>query len=504
MVVRHPAAVVALGTLALHSFVSRSYGYFRDELYYLACTEHLDLGYVDHPPLSIWLLWVVRNTLGDSLPALRLVPAIAGAMTVWLTGAMAKRLGGGRFAQLLAALAVAIGPGHLAVTNFYSMNAIDLLVWAAALYMFIDTVERPSPRRWAILGVVLGLGLLNKVSVLWLGAGMATALLLTRHRTLLLTPGPWIAALVTTVLFVPHVVWQVRHGWPTLEFVRNATELKMVEVSPLQFLADQVMMTHPFAFPVWVIGLWWLLAGPERRRWSYLAWTFLTPFALLLASGTSRAYYLGPAYPPLFAAGAVAIAGAVARPGFSRARTAMASLMLAGGVVTAPLALPLLSVERHIAYSQRLGVAPRSEEKTEVGLLPQHLADMFGWPELVQAVAKVHRQLPEHERANASIYTDNYGRAGAVDFFGGGYGLPRAISGHNSYFLWGPRGATGEIMIIIGGTLEDHLPDFDDVRRAAVVHCRYCMPYEDGVVIYVGRRLKTPLDVLWPQVKKYI
>jgi hypothetical protein len=501
---KHPATVVALGTVALHLYSNRAYGYFRDELYYLACADHLDVGYVDHPPLSIVVLWIVRVTLGDSLPALRIVPALAGAVTVWLAGAMARKLGGGRFAQLLAALAVAIGPGHLAITNFYSMNAIDLAVWAAAAYLLMNAVEQPSRRRWIALGVVLGFGLLNKVSVLWLGAGIAAGLLLTHHRRLLGTMGPWSAGAIAALLFAPHVVWQIQHDWPTVEFVRNAAEQKMVAVSPAQFFLDQLLMTHPLTFPVWAAGLWWLLAGPERRRWRILALTFLTPLAILLASRTSRAYYLGPAYPPLFAAGAVAIAAWTAHPRWTRLRPAIVALLIAGGAVTAPLTLPLLPVERHMAYSRAIGLTPRPEENTRMGLLPQHLADMFGWPELVETVAHVYRGLPEHERQKAAIYTDNYGRAGAVDFFGRAHGLPRAVSGHNSYFLWGPGAATGEILIIIGGKLDDHLPDFEQVEPVADVRCRYCMPYEDNLVIYLGRGLNKPLPVLWPEVKKYI
>jgi hypothetical protein len=490
---------VALGSFALHLAANRGYGYFRDELYYLACADHLDFGYVDHPPLSIAVLWVVRALIGDSLPALRLVPALCGALTVLLAGLMARRLGGGRFAQGLAALAVAIGPGHLAITNFYSMNAIDLLVWASAVYVFMSIVEDPhGVRRWALLGVVLGLGLQNKFSVLWLGAGFAVALVLTRQRRLLRTPGPWLAAAIAGVIFAPHVVWQMQHGWPTAEFVSNATELKMVDVSPLQFFVDQLLMTHPFALPIAITGLWWLF-----RHSPPLAWTFLTPLAILLISGTSRAYYLGPAYPIVFAAGAVAVA-AWTRDAAAWVRPAIATALVAGAVVTAPMALPLLPVDRFIAYSRATGIAPRPEERAAIGVLPQHFADMFGWPELAGAVADVYESLPEEDRAKAVIYTDNYGRAGAIDFFGRARGLPPAVSGHNSYFLWGPGSGTGEVTILVGGDLEDHVGDFESVRPVRVVRCRYCMPFEDNVTIFIGRGMHPPLPELWPAVKRYI
>jgi len=502
--VQQPAGLVALAAFILHLYTNRAYGYFRDELYYLACADHLDFGYVDHPPLSIAILWIVRAAIGDSLPALRLVPALASAATVWLAGLMARQFGGGPFAQTLASIAVLIGPGHLAITNFYSMNAIDLVVWASAVYLFMRILDASTTGRWVALGIALGLGLLNKISVLWLGAGIATGLLLTHHRRLLLTTGPWLAGGIAGMLFAPHLAWQIQHGWPTLEFIRNAAEFKMVPVSLPQFLADQLLLVHPLAMPIAIAGLWWLVAGPLRARWQAVAMTFLAPLAILLVSGTSRAYYLGPAYPALFASGAVALAAWTKRARWRALRPALAAVLIVGGALTAPLALPLLPVERHIAYSRSLGLAPRSEEKTVIGLLPQHFADMFGWPELADAVANVYHALPEDDRRKAAIYTDNYGRAGAIDFFGRARGLPRAVSGHNSYFLWGPGDATGDVLIVVGGDLEDHTPDFAHVAPAAAVRCRYCMPYEDNVVIYVGRGLKKPLPALWPDLKKYI
>ena len=504
MIVRTPAAFVALGVFALHVIANRGYGYFRDELYYLACADHLDFGYVDHPPLSIAVLWAVRAVIGDSLSALRLVPALCGALTVLLAGLMARKLGGGRFAQLLAALAAAISPAYLAITNFYSMNAIDLLVSAGAVYVFMSIVGGATGlRSWVALGVVLGLGLENKMSVLWLGAGLAVALLVAR-RGLLLTAGPWVAGSIAALLFIPHVIWQIRHGWPTVEFVRNATELKMTDVSPWQFFVDQLMAMHPLTLPIWVAGLWWLLRSEEGRPWRALAWTFLTPLAILLASGTSRAYYLGPAYPIVLAAGAVAIARWTQDGAAMRLRPAIAPLLVLGGALTAPMVLPLLPADRFIAYSAAIGITPRAEERVAAGPLPQYFADMFGWREMVDEVATVYDALPPGDRAKAVIYTDNYGRAAAVDFFGRARGLPRAVSGHNSYFLWGPRGGTGEVMILIGGDLEDHVGDFESVQPVAVVRCRYCMPYEDNVTIFVGRGMKIPLPELWPSVKSYI
>jgi 4-amino-4-deoxy-L-arabinose transferase-like glycosyltransferase len=505
---RATAALLAMATFALvlHAAVGGRYGYFRDELYYLACTDHLAFGYVDHPPLSIALLWVMRRVFGDALWAIRLLAWLSMAVTVFATGLLARELGGGRFAQVTAALCVLVGPVYLAVGHFYSMNALDVLLWTLAAFAFARAVASGRPAWWIALGVLLGLGLENKISVLWLGAGIAAALVLTSARRWLRTPWPWASGAVAAVLSVPHVIWQVRNGWPTLEFMHNATTMKMVRVSPLDFLVNEIVVQHPITFPIWAAGLVFLFAAPRaytatRMPHRALAWVFAVPAAILIASGTSRANYLSPAFPILFAGGGVALGAWVAR---TWTRAGILAALAAFGAVTAPLGLPLLQPDRFIAYAQALRLAPRAEERTRPGLLPQHYADQFGWRELAVTVGEVYFSLSPEERQKCAILATNYGRAGAIDFFGPALGLPPAISGHNNYFLWGPRAYTGEVMIVVGGSVEDHAPHFAEVRLVARTSCRYCMPYEDGVPIFLCRGLRTPLPTVWGEVKQFI
>ncbi|HET7697093.1 MAG TPA: glycosyltransferase family 39 protein [Vicinamibacterales bacterium] len=503
----HPLArmellAIAGATLLLHAAAGARYGYFRDELYYLACSDHLALGYVDHPPLSIAVLRLARLVLGDSLWAIRLPAWLAAAATVFVTGLLARQIGGARFAQILAALCVVVGPVYLGVGHFFSMNALDLLFWSVSALAFVHAISSTRPAWWVALGVLLGLGLLNKISVLWLGAGMAAVLLLTGARRHLTTAGPWLTAAIAGALFLPHVVWQIQHGWPTLEFIENATTRKMSPVAPLEFLANQIVVQHPITLPVWTAGLLLLFRrGGQRLDARALVWLFVVPAAILLVSGTARANYLSPAFPMIFAAGAVAIERMVQRQWL---RAGMVVAIVAAGAVTAPAGLPVLPVETFIRYAAALRLAPRAEEKTRVGLLPQHYADQFGWPELAREVSAVYAGLSPDERGRCAILATNYGRAGAIDFFGRELGLPRAISGHNSYYLWGPRDYTGDVMIIVGGSYEDHAPDFEQVVEMRAVRCRYCMPYEDGVRIFVCRRLKMPLRDAWRSIKDYI
>jgi hypothetical protein len=489
---------------AVHLLVGSGYGYFRDEFYYLACSDHLAWGYVDHPPLSILLLWVGRHLLGDSVVAIRVLPALAGAATVALGGWMARALGGGRFAQALAMTALLVAPLHLAVGGFFSMNAFDALFWAIAACLLIRILQENRLSHWLILGVVLGLGLLNKISVLWLGLGLLAGLLLTPERRLLLTRGPWLAGAVSFALFLPHLLWQVARGWPTLEFIRNATTHKMVALAPLDFLLAQIRLMHPLNVPVWLAGLAYLLVHREGRRYRLLGIVYLTVFVLLVVNRASRPGYLGPAYTLLLAAGGVAIEGWLREVRGRRwiQGTALA-LLVAGGAGLAPLALPILPIETYIRYARLLGVAPSTGEKKKIGALPQHYADMFGWDSLVEKLRDVHQALPPGEREAAGIFVMNYGEAGAIDLLGRRHGLPLATSGHNNYWLWGPRGYTGQVMIVVGGSEEDHREAFEQVERAGATDCDYCMPYENDQPIFVARGLRRPLSEVWPRLKHF-
>ena len=494
----------ALVKLVLHLATSNGYGYFRDELYYLACAARLDWGYVDHPPLSVALLALNRVLLGDSLPALRFLPAVAGAAVVFVTGLIARDLGGGRFAQALACLCALVAPVYLALSHFFSMNVFDVLLWTLGSWLVVRIVRLESPRLWPALGVVVGLGLLNKLSMLWFVGGLGLGLVATRERRVLVTRGPALAAVVAAVFFLPHVLWQLRHGFPTLEFMHNATSYKMASVSVRKFLGDQLLVMNPLNALVWTSGLVIALRGREGSVGRILGVSYLAVFALLAASGTARAAYLAPAYPPLFALGAIGIERVTSTGAHARwARVALVTLLVLGGAALLPLAVPVLPVARFASYSAALGQSPRTEERKQMGELPQLFADMFGWPELAAEVARVYRALTPEEQARASVYTQNYGEAGAIDFFGPRLGLPPAISGHNNYWLWGPGERPADPLIIVGGDVEDHRRSFEEVTPAGRHTCAYCMPYESDLTIWVARRPKAPLAEIWPQVKHY-
>jgi len=496
---------VALGSLAIHLWTNAfaGYGYFRDELYYLACAEHLDAGYVDHPPFSIVVLATVRLILGDSLFALRLTPALLSAAVVLIAGQMARQLGGGRTAQVLAAIGTAISPIFLAFTAVYSMNAFDLFFWALAAYTSMLLIRTKNPRYWLLLGLVIGMGALNKIGMLWFAAGLGIGLVLSPYRAWFRTRWPYLAAGIAVLCFLPYVIWNAVHGFPHLEFIRNATGGKYSGLSPLTFLRDQLLIHNPAAIPLWASGLCALLFLRGTSSFRYLGMAILVVAGILLVNGQSKGEYLAPAFPALCAAGGVAIERWTNAKFTRWIRPVYGVLMVAAGLALAPAVLPMLPVDQYIRYAEAIGLKPHTAERLRLGSLPQFYADMFGWPEKAAAVAEVYNRLSPEEKAHCAIYAENYGRCGAIDFFGRHYGLPKSIGRHNSYWLWGPRDYTGDIMIVLGGSLRARQEAFDVVQVAGTISCPNCMPYEDSLSIYVCRGIRGSLTERWKQMKNF-
>jgi hypothetical protein len=496
-------ALMGIGHFLAHLLTNGNYGMFRDEFYYIACSNHPALGYVDHPPLSIWLLGAQRALLGDSVHAVRMLPAICGAFLVFLAGLIARELGGRPFAQAFAALCVAIAPNYLVMTGLFSMNAFDLLFWSLLFYLVLRLIKGGSPRLWLLFGLVLGLGALNKVSVLILGFGIVVSLLLTSHRRHLRGKHFWIGALTALLVFLPHILWQVSNEWPTLEFIENAKTYKITPLNPFQFFLGQVLENHPFNFPIWLTGLIFLLVAKKLRPYRLVGLAYIITFIVLVAQ-RSKVYYLSPAYPVLLAAGAFAIEDFLDKVGWRWGKVTILAVLAAGGVVIAPMGLPILPPENLVAFQEHIGLKPPPAERSFTGELPQYFGDRFGWEHMTATVASVYQTLTPDEQANCVIITRNYGQAGAIDYYGARFGLPPAICGHNSYFLWGPGDATGEVVITVGFPFEDLIDDFETVTAGATIDSPFAMPYERNLPVHVCRGLKTPLKEVWPELKLYI
>jgi hypothetical protein len=490
-------AMLAGLTLVLHVVCITQYGYFRDELYYLACGEHLDWGYVDQPPMIGLIAWLLRHTIGVSLPAIRILPAIANAALVVLTAAIARRLGASRFAQALAALCTMIAPLYLALGHFLSMNVFEPLLWMGMVSVAIAIFQGGSEKLWMLFGALAGVSLENKHTTLFFGLALVIGLLFSEHRRTLLRPWIWLGGLIALAIFLPNVIWEVRHHFATFELLNNiAHSHKNAPVTPLSFFTGQIVLMHPLTLPVWLAGLVWLLAQPRYRALGVMWIALFVEFVVM----KGKVYYIGPSYPMLFAAGAIVIDRALA----PRWRPAVVGALVVGGALIMPLALPILPVETFIAYQHKLHLEAPRTESMRLGPLPQQYADMFGWPEMVAVVARAYDNLSPADRAKCAIFGQNYGQAGAIDLFGPRYGLPKAISGHQSYFFWGPRNYTGEVMLVMDDRREVLEEIFEHVEQVGVVHHPYAIPYENDQPVHLCRGLKMPMRVLWPKVKKWI
>ncbi len=511
---------LAAAKLLLHLLTATRYGIFRDELYYLACADHLDWGYVDQPPLIAVIAFIARRVFGDSLLGLRLLPAIAGAALVWLTGKLTREMGGGRFAQGLAALAVIAVPIYLALHHWLTMNAFEPLIWMAAVWCVLRAINMEDQRYWLWFGVIIGVGLETKYSIVFFAFGVVVGLILTPERRVLKSKWFWIGALAAFLIFLPNLIWLVKHDFPFLELMRNIRESgRDVVRSPVSFIADQAVITNPLLFPLWAGGLVWLFFGKQGRRYRIFGWTYLVMLITFIVM-KGKNYYLASAYPILLAAGSIGFerlsrlrkkdAGTGSSsttdclhvPPVSWFQWIYVVLIIGATAALSPLSLPILSPEAYIRYQTAIGFEPPKTEHQETGPLPQHFADEFGWEEMTRAVAEVYNKLPPEERAQTAIFANSYGQAGAIDFFGQKYGLPKSISNHQNYWLWGPRNYTGATVIVLGSDGEGDREHFQSVESVGRTYHPYSRR-DEHFEIFLCRGLNQPLSALWPSIKSW-
>jgi hypothetical protein len=495
------AVAFGVATFVLHIAVAGGYGYQRDELYFISCAQHLAWGYVDQPPLIALVARVALTLFGGSLYGLRLLPALAAAATVVVTGRLAWRLGGGPVAQSIAMLGIALTPFYLAVGNLLTMNAFEPLLWVGAAYLFLKANESDRLTVWTALGVVAGLGLINKYSMFFYLGSCIVAVACTPQRRALARPGFALAIGIALAIVAPTLLWQGAHGWPQLEVLRNAARTKNVVVGPLAFYAQQILMMNPLAAPIWLGGLYSLLFLPEGRRLRWYGLAYLMLSVVYLALG-AKVYYLAPIYPVLFAAGAQLLEARLVT--IRWVTVAYPICLLVAGLVIAPEAFPLLPLPAFLGYERVLDFRGIKMEKHPEGLVPQHFADMLGWPTLVTTLARAYDGLSPAERREAVILTRDYGQASAVDFLGPKYGLPRAISGHNNYYLYGTRGASGNVVLAIGLPAAQLRGEFRSVERVALYHDDYVLPDFNDLPVYKCTRPLAPLAAWFPSVKRYI
>jgi len=445
------AIVLALAfiRIVLFCIAGPHYGYFRDELYYLACGEHPAWGYVDQPPLIGWLAWLLRHTIGTSLWALRLLPALAGAATIVFAGLLARQLGGRRWAMLLASLAALMAPISLAMSHLFTMNAFDPLLWTAIACLVVQIAKCGREPLWLFVGALAGITILNKYGVVFWLFGLALGVCLSPLRESLRYRWFWFGCALTAAFALPNYLWQYQHQFPFLQLMHNIREHgRDIALTPLPFLQAQAQMLG-FVAAFLVPSALLFFFSKQGRLYRSLGWAFLVFLAEMMAL-PGKMYYLAPVYPVLFAAGAVWVEGATQRKLWIWVKPIFALAIVAVGGIYAPTILPILSVPAFLSYEHRLGIEQQKFENQPQGVLPQIYADMFGWEQIAQQVAAYYHTLSPEEQQKTAIFANNYGDAGAIDFFGPKYGLPKAIGNHQNYWIWGPRDYTGESLIVLG------------------------------------------------------
>jgi 4-amino-4-deoxy-L-arabinose transferase-like glycosyltransferase len=495
-----PAIWLALLAAVLHLWANSGYGYFRDELYFIICGQRPDWGYVDQPPLVPLLASLTHALFPNSLTMLRLLPALAHAGTVALTAETARKLGGGKWAQLLAGTAAFLCPLLLVFGTMLATDSFQPIAWLFCAYALIGIVRDDNERWWLPMGLVIGLAFMTKYTiVLWVVA-LLLGLLLTSARGRLARPSPYVGAAAATLIVLPNAYWQWVHGWPFLQFAAAAFEGKNVVYAPWIFVAMQIRDLNPVTAPIWLVGL---AAFAFWNRFADLRAIAIAYLLLLVAmiSLHAKSYYVNGAYPVLYAGGAVALEAWLTAP---RLRAVLLVGVILFGLPLVPFVVPILPVERFAEYQSFLGLTSGATENgVAVGRLSQLYADMFGWRELAALVGRAYQSLSPEERADAVFFANNFGEAAAVDVFAKSWGLPPSISTHNNYYLWGPRGHSGKVVIQLGGRREELLKVYASVEAIGKTDNPWAPPLETGQTIWICRGRFTRLDGDWSKLKRY-
>jgi 4-amino-4-deoxy-L-arabinose transferase-like glycosyltransferase len=492
-------AIALVSTALLLAFASR-YGYHRDELYFLSASRHLDFGYVDQPPIAVLVAWLDRVGFGNTLLGLRAIPAVLSGAVVALTGAMTRELGGSRFAQAFAALCVATG-ALLVVGHLEGPTVYDVFVWAVTSWLVLRILRTGNERLWLLVGTVVGVGLEAKDTILLLLAGLALGFLIDRRSRIFRSPWLWAGVVVAVVLWAPNIIWQATNGWPTTEMDASLRAEHSGLGYAIKYPFVMVLALGPFVAPVWTSGAW--AFWRDRRMASYRAFAvaYAFGFGVLWVVIPDRFYYLFGIYPVLIAAGApIAEQVAVGARGFFRAeprrrllwrsRRWAVGLVLGSGVLLLPVSLPV--------------VPPSALASVPLQKVNYNLGEEIGWQDLTREVARAWRSLPPSERARAVVLTENYGEAGAIDRYGGRLGLPRAYSGHNSFWSWGPPEPSVGTTIAIGFDRSALTPHFGRCALSARVHNADDVDNdEEGQPIWVCTGQRAPWPQIWEHFKHY-
>lgn len=481
-----------LAKVAIHLATANTLGFHRDEFLYLALGRRLDWGFWSNPPFIGLVAWVSQHLLGDSLLATRFFSALGGGALVGLTGLMVRDFGGGRWAQVFCGLAMLLSTAWLRAFSMLQPVPFDILFWALTSFTLLRYLKTDD-RRWAwALGAALGVGLLNKYTVVFLAAALFAALLAVPQRKVLVRGVFWQSAGLTLLIFLPNLWWQWSHGFPVRGHMTELAESQLNTVEPVNFLLDQLLM-HGLGLLIWLAGLVYLLRSEAMRPYRVFGWLYLVILAMFLAL-SGKAYYTLGAYPVLFAAGGVFWEKTLHRAWL---RLALPVVLLAAMAPLVPVGLPIYPAEKLAGYFRWLGLdAAVRWEKGNIEALPQDYADMLGWPELAAAVDSAVALAGD--RRTCLVYAENYGQAGAVEHLSRAIQPPPVVSFSDSYRLWVPDTLSPEIrnFLYINDELgEDVQSLFADIRPVGGI--TNPLARERGTTVYLCRQPREDFAEFW-------
>jgi 4-amino-4-deoxy-L-arabinose transferase-like glycosyltransferase len=473
--------------VALHLATATQLSYHEDELYYLDSSNHLQLGYVDYPPLTPLIGRLATTIFGqNSLIGLRLFPALAGAAVVVLAGLVARELGGSDRAQILAGLATLTSPLFIGANWLFQTVSFDQLLWLLMLYTFIRLHRTGNARLWLLFGLFTGLALENKYTVLALIAGIVVATLVRPSlRRMLRTPYPWLGALIAGAVWAPNLAWEFANGWPSLTYTRDHAADISASGGILNFLLQELLSIGPAVIPFWLLGWWHLLRTQTMRSVGVAA---VVAFLVLVPEGKS--YYPGPLFPLVLAAASIAV------DRFATERAKRWPVRLAAWV---------LVVDAAVALPFAVPVLPEAQEvSTHLYSLRGDFSSTIGWDQVTDQVARAWYALSAAQRSNAVILAQYYAEAGAIDHYGPALGLPEAISPHLTYWYWKPPVVDADTVLVVGWSVSQMQTLFHSVTQVGVLSNSEGVHTEaSGLPILVCTEPITSLDAAWPSLQDF-
>jgi len=503
---KHLYAISSLTFLLIYlSTFNKGYSYFIDEFYYIACANNPAFGYVDHPPLAPLVLTVFQFVFGTSLYAIRFLPALSAAVAVFYTGMLTKEIGGNKFAQFFAACSLAAMPVTIAFGTFYSMNAFEPLLAVMLLLIVVKMIKSGNVKLWVSAGIIMGLGMMNKHTFAVFIIALLFALILSGKWKLLFNRWLILGGIISILILLPNLIWQIFYNFPSLEFYRNISVDKNVFTPPLSFIVGQIINMSPSTVPIWLAGSLYLLFSRQHKDYRFLSLLFISLFLFMMFSGTSRADRLAFAYPAAFAGGAILIENIISKFNLRFLKAPLVIVLFSGLALSIPVLLPYFSYDFSQNYTRWLGINTEIE-KGKKPPLHQILADRIGWEEKVKLVIDAYNSLSEEDKKQAIIAAGNYGQAGAIELFGKPFNLPSVACAHNNYYLWSKERVNGNILLQLDDDIsyEGLTGLFDKVEmHPGIFRSEYVSDHENNLVVFICRGPQIPFIEILKHSKNF-